>query len=159
MHVPCRPPAISFVTQLTNRSPLSFEIQTKKPSRWLWGPNHQTIAAYFEAQTGKPANLTFEAQPRSPRSSPPCAWCRPHTALPDLSIVRPKSTRPMLDHSQSSAPGLLLLPRSSSLPTMSHLSPTHHETRKHNSPYGQIGVKQLKYPRFKFKLRQVNYSS
>jgi hypothetical protein len=28
-----RPPSVSFVAQLTNRSPLGFEAQTKKPSR------------------------------------------------------------------------------------------------------------------------------
>jgi hypothetical protein len=38
--------------------------------------------------------------------------------------------RPILDHPQSSTPSLLLLPRSSLLPTMSYLSPTHHETSK-----------------------------
>jgi hypothetical protein len=41
------------VAQLTNRSPLGFKAQTKKPSRWFWGPNHQTKVAGFEAQTGK----------------------------------------------------------------------------------------------------------
>jgi hypothetical protein len=41
------------VAQTTNRSLLGFEAQTKKPSRWFWGPNHQTGAADFEAQTEK----------------------------------------------------------------------------------------------------------
>jgi hypothetical protein len=49
-------------------------------------------------------------------------------------------TWPVLDHPQSSAPGLLLLPRSSSLPNMSHLSPTQHETSKHNFSH-EIKVK------------------
>jgi hypothetical protein len=65
----------------------------------------------------------------------PCACCRLHTVSPDLSIVRPPSTRPMLDYSRSSAPGLLLLPRSSSLPAMSHLPLTHHEISKRDSPH------------------------
>jgi hypothetical protein len=43
------------VAQPTNWSPLGFEAQTKKPSRWFWGPNHQTRAGGFEAQTGKPS--------------------------------------------------------------------------------------------------------
>jgi hypothetical protein len=64
------------------------------------------------------------------------------------------------DHPQSSAPGLLLPPRSLSLPTMSHLALAHHETSKRNSPNEtRIKVKQPKCPRFKFKPRQVNDSS
>jgi hypothetical protein len=43
------------VAQLTNRNPIGFEAQTKKPSRWFWDPNHQIEAAGFEAQTGKPS--------------------------------------------------------------------------------------------------------
>jgi hypothetical protein len=43
------------VAQSTNRSPLGFETQNKKLSRWFWCPNHQTRAAGFEAQTGKPS--------------------------------------------------------------------------------------------------------
>jgi hypothetical protein len=39
----------------------------------------------------------------------------------------------MCDHPQSSAPGLLLLPRSSSLHAMPHLPPAHHERSKHDS--------------------------
>jgi hypothetical protein len=33
----------------TNLLPLCFEAQTKKPSRWFCGANHQTTAASFEA--------------------------------------------------------------------------------------------------------------
>jgi hypothetical protein len=46
------------------------------------------------------------------------------------------ATRPLdlCDHPQSSAPGLQLLPRSSSLHAMAHLPPAHHETSKHDSP-------------------------
>ncbi len=51
---PSHPP-IGFVAQPTNRSLLDFEVKTKKPSRWFWGLNHQTRAADFEAQTGKPS--------------------------------------------------------------------------------------------------------
>jgi hypothetical protein len=43
------------VAQPTNRTPLGFEAQTKKPSRWFWGSNQQIGAAGFEAQTGKPS--------------------------------------------------------------------------------------------------------
>jgi hypothetical protein len=40
----------------------------------------------------------------------------------------------LCDHPRSSAPGLLLLPRSSSLHVMPHLPPAHHETSKCDSP-------------------------
>jgi hypothetical protein len=42
---------------------------------------------------------------------------------------------------------------------MSHLSPTHREISKRDSPHEHIGVKQLKYPGFKFKPWHVNDSS
>jgi hypothetical protein len=42
------------VAQLINRSPLGFEAQTKKPSRWFWCLNHQTETVGFEAQPEKP---------------------------------------------------------------------------------------------------------
>jgi hypothetical protein len=109
----------------------------EKPSQWLWGPNHQTCPSGFDTK---------------PLTNHPSGF--------DLSIVRPLSTRPMLNHSQSSAPSLLLLPRSSSLPAMPHLSPTHHETSKWVSSHETNSrVEPPKFPRFKFKLRQVNYSS
>jgi hypothetical protein len=64
MHVPRRlHPPVSFVLQPTNRSPLGFKTQTKKPSWWFWGPNHKTGATGFEAQTGKPEATGFEAKP------------------------------------------------------------------------------------------------
>jgi hypothetical protein len=47
----------------------------------------------------------------------------------------------MCDHPRSSAPGLLLLPRSSSLHAMPHLPPAHHETSKRNSP-NEIKIKE-----------------
>jgi hypothetical protein len=78
-------------------------------------------------------NLGFEAQPRNPRSSSPRAWYRPHTTPP--TSRSPGHRVPNLcDHPRSSAPGLLLLPRSSLLHAMPHLSPSHHETSKHDSP-------------------------
>jgi hypothetical protein len=43
------------VAQPTNQSLISFEAQIKKSSRWFWGPNYQTRAVGFEAQTGKPS--------------------------------------------------------------------------------------------------------
>jgi hypothetical protein len=124
-------------------------------------PNKKkTIATSFEAKPGETVDLGFEAKPRNPRSSSPHAWCRSHTTSPDLSVIWQPSTRPMLHHPWSSAPSLLLLPRSSSLPAMPHLSPTHHKTSKRVSPHETDSrVEPLKFSRFKFKPLQVNNSS
>jgi hypothetical protein len=66
----------------------------------------------------------------------------------------------VLDHARSSALSLLLLPRSSLLPAMPNLSPTHHETSERVSPHKTDSrVEPPKFLGFKFKLRQVNYSS
>jgi hypothetical protein len=182
MRVPCRlHPPVGFMAQPTNHSQLDFKAQTKKPSWWFCGPNHQTAAAGFEAQTGKSKQVVlrsnhknrsrrfwgksgrdhgFEAKPRNTRFLSSCARCEPNTTLSDLSIVRPLSTRPVLDHPWSSQPSLLLLPQSSSLLAMPHLSPTHHETCKRVSPHETYSrVESRKFPGFKFKPRQANYSS
>jgi hypothetical protein len=58
-------------------------------------------------------------------------------------------------------PGLLLLPRFSSLHAMSHLPPAHQETSKHDS-LNETKVKEKikqNYPGFEFKSHQVNDSS
>jgi hypothetical protein len=98
-----------------------------KSPKWIFrfgGSNRETI------------DLGFNAQPRNTCSS--CyARYRPYTTSPDHPIVQPPSTRPVLDHPRSSASGMLLLHRSSSLSNMSHLSPTHHETRKRDSRHKQ----------------------
>jgi hypothetical protein len=60
----CLHPPIDFVAQSTNRSPLGFEAQTKKTSRWFWGPNHQTVPTSFEVQTEKPEATGYDAKPR-----------------------------------------------------------------------------------------------
>jgi hypothetical protein len=100
------------------------------------------------------------AKPRNPHFSPPFVRCRPRTVSPGLSIIKPPSTRPVLDHPRSSTPGLLLLPRFSSVPVMLHLSPAQHKTKKHDSPHEQNNrVEPPKSLEFKFKPRQVNYSS
>jgi hypothetical protein len=53
--------------------------------------------------------------------------CHPTSRSPDHQVPD------MYDHPWSSAPGLLLQPRSSSLHAVPHLPPAHHETSKHNS--------------------------
>jgi hypothetical protein len=129
-------------------------------SERFWGQTTRTIATDFEAKQGETIGLGFEAEPRYPCTSSPCARFRPHTASPNLSIIRESSTRSVLDHSRSSAPSVLLLPRSSSLPTKPHQSPIHPETSKHISPLKTDSrVKPPKFHGFKFKARQVNYSS
>jgi hypothetical protein len=67
----------------------------------------------------------------------------------------------LCDHPRSSTPGLLLLPRSSSLHAMPHLPPAHHETSKHNFSKQNKDKRKTKqnYPRFEFKPRQGNDSS
>jgi hypothetical protein len=120
----------------------------------------ETVATSFEAKSGETVDFAFEDKPRKSCSSSPCARCRLHTVSSNLSIVRPSSTRPVLDLCQSSAPSLLLLPQSSSLPAMLHLSLTHHKTSKCVSLHETDSrVEPPKFSRFKFKPRQVNYSS
>jgi hypothetical protein len=138
----------------------NFEAQTRKPERVVLRSNHKNRSHRFEAKSGETVDLGFEVKPRNPHSLSPCAWRRPHTTSPDLSIVRPLSTQPVLDRPRSSAPSLLLQPQSSSLSAMPHMSPTHHETSKRVSPHEiDSRVEPPKNFGFKFKPSQVNYSS
>jgi hypothetical protein len=170
----CLHPLIGFDVQtVTNLLPFGFEAQTKNPSQWFWGPNHQTVDIGFEAQTKKPSlwfwdpnhqiiATGFEAKPGNPCfSSPPRVRCRSHTMSSELPIVRPSSIWLVLDYPRFSARSLLLLPRSSSLSAMLYSPPTHHEISKHVSPYQitQFGVSSTECTESKFKLNQVNYSS
>jgi hypothetical protein len=147
---------------LCNRQTIAtgFEVKTEK-----------TVATSFEAKPEKTdlvvlrSNhwqtivLGFEAQPRSTRSSSPCARCRPHMTSPDLPIVQPPSTRPV-------RPSLVLCTRSPTPATIlvaarhtAHVT-CNHETSKRDSPNKtKIKVKQPKCPGFEFKPRQVNDSS
>jgi hypothetical protein len=66
----------------------------------------------------------------------------------------------LCNHPRSSAPDLLLLPRSSSLHVKPHLPRAHHETSKRDSPNEtKIKVKQINCPEFEFKPHQVTESS
>jgi hypothetical protein len=63
----------------------------------------------------------------------------------------------LYDYSRSSTPSLLLLSRSSSLHTILHLPPVHHETSKHDfSHKTKINVQSQKCPGFEFEPSQVN---
>jgi hypothetical protein len=83
--------------------------------------------------THKPSTLVlrFNQETRTPRLHVHGAdrtWHHPTSRssshrVPDL-----------CNHPRSSTPGLLLLPRSSSLHAMPHLPPAQHETSKHDSP-------------------------
>jgi hypothetical protein len=160
------------MAQSINHSPLDFEAQTKKQSRWFYEPNHQTAAANFGAQTEKPMSsilrlksgenfdLSFKAKPR--KFVLLIYLCTVQTAysITDLLIVWPPSTRGVLYHSRSSAPSLILLSRSLLLLVMPHLSYTYHKTSKHVSLHKTYSRVELpKFLGFKFKPRQVNYSS
>jgi hypothetical protein len=137
-----------------------------RPNHWQIIPvvlrsNHwQPVPVVLMPNHWQTVHLGFEAQPRNSCSSSPCVRYKPHTTSPNLSIVRSPSTRPMLDHFHPSAPGLLLLPQSSSLHAMLHLSPAHHETSKHDSPHDiKIKVKLPQHPRFEFNPWHINDSS
>jgi hypothetical protein len=104
----------------------------------------KTVAAGSEAKPLETVATGFEAKPvKTVR-----AVLRPnHSQTVDLGLRLNQETRAprlhvhgadrvsdMCDHPQSSASGLLLLPRSSSLHHMPHLPPAQHETSKHDSP-------------------------
>jgi hypothetical protein len=128
-----------FAGQITNPQLSVLRPKSGNPGEWFWGQTTRTVATGFEDKPGETVDHGFEAKTRNSRSSSPYAQYKPHTSSPDLSIIQPPSTWPVLDHSRSSAPSLLLLPRSSSLPIMPHLSPTHHETSKCVSPHKTDG--------------------
>jgi hypothetical protein len=46
--------------------PLGFEVQTKKPSQWFWGPNHQTVNLAISKQ---PNGLRWETNDCCPKRS------------------------------------------------------------------------------------------
>jgi hypothetical protein len=97
-------------------------------------PNHLTRAAGFEAQTEKPSTTLVLRLNQETRAS------SLHVPGADRTRRHPTSRPPghrvhdLCDHPRSSAPGLLLLPRSSSLHAMPHLPLAHHETSKCDSP-------------------------
>jgi hypothetical protein len=114
--------AISFEANPVKTVRVVLRPNQRKPSEWFWG---QT--------THKPSTLVL----RLNQETRP-----PHLHVPGADRTRRHPTsRPsghrvphLCDHPRSSAPGLLLLPRSSSLHIMPHLPPAHHETSKHDSP-------------------------
>jgi hypothetical protein len=112
-----------------------FEAKLVKTVWVVLSPNHsQTVAIGFEAQTDeKPLTLVLmlNQEIRTPRL---------HVHGVDRTRRHLTSRSPghrvpdLCDRPRSSVPGLLLLPRSSSLHTLPHLPPAHHETSKCDSP-------------------------
>jgi hypothetical protein len=109
--------------------------------------NHsQTVAIGFEAQTDEKPSKWFSGQ-TTHKPSTLVLRLNQETHTPRLHLHRADRTRchptsrppshrvpDLCDHPQSSALGLLLLPRSSLLHAIPHLPPAHHETSKHDSP-------------------------
>jgi hypothetical protein len=144
-----------FVDQITKPQLPVLWPKPGNPSKWFWGETTRTVTTGFEIKPRETVDLGFEAELRNPRSSSSCAWCRPYTVSPDLSIVQQLSTWPVLYHHRSFAPSLLPVSESSSLPTMPHLSPTHHGTSKHVSPHETDSrLEPPKFSGFKLKPRQ-----
>jgi hypothetical protein len=98
----------------------------------------ETVHVILKSSHSQTIDLGFEAQQET------CA-SRLHVHGADRTQRHPSSQSPghrvsnMCDHLWSSAQDLLLLPRSSSPHAMPHLTPAHHETSKHDSPYEHEG--------------------
>jgi hypothetical protein len=120
-----------------------------KPVKTVWvvlRPNHsQTVAIGFEAQTDEKPSLWFWGQTND-KPSTLVLRLNQETRAPRLHVHGANRTwrhptsrssghqvSNMCDHPRSSAPGLLLLPWSSSLHAMPHLPLAHHETSKCDS--------------------------
>jgi hypothetical protein len=117
-----------------------------KTIRVVLRPNHsQTVAIGFEPQTDEKPPEWFCGQ-TTDKSSTLVLRLNQETRAPSLYVPgtdrtrRHPTSRPpghrvpdLCDHVRSSAPGLLLLPWSSSLHAMPHLPPAHHETSKRDS--------------------------
>jgi hypothetical protein len=69
-----------------------FWDSNRKPEPPILRPNREKPSQWFWWQ---PVDHGFNAQPRNLYLSSPCAWCRLHTASPDLPIVRPSSIWPV----------------------------------------------------------------
>jgi hypothetical protein len=126
-----------------------FEAQITKPELPVLRP-----------KPGNPPPPGFVAQPRNPRSKSPCARCRSHTALPDLSTAWPPSTRPVRPSpvlcTRSPTPATVLVAARHASPAT--CTPRDKQTRFSERNKGKRKTKQ-NYLGFEFKPRQVNDSS
>jgi hypothetical protein len=124
-----------------------FEVKPIKTVQVVLRPNHsQTVAIGFKAQTDeKPSEWFWGQTTHKPstlvlRLNQETRVPRLHVHDADRTRRHPTSRSPghrvpdLCDHLRSSAPGLLLLPASSSLHAMPHLPPAQHKTSKHDYP-------------------------
>jgi hypothetical protein len=124
--------ATSFEIKLEKTVATGFEVKQRKPSEWFWGQTthkSSTLVLRLNPETRAP-RLHVHGADRTRR--------HPTTRLPGHRVPD------MCDHSRSSASGLVLLSRSSSLHVMPHLPPAHHKTSKHNSP-NETMIKKTKW--------------
>jgi hypothetical protein len=119
---PAKTVATSFEAKLEKTVATGFEANQRKPSEWFWGQTtHKPLSSVLRLnQETCPPHLHVHGADHT--------WCHPTSRSPGNRVPD------LCDHPRSSAPGLLLLPRSSSLHAMPHLPPAHHETRKRDSP-------------------------
>jgi hypothetical protein len=162
-------------TKPGNPPPPWFWGSTKKPTASFEAKSGEIIATSFKAKLEKTVATGFEAKPEKTvavgfEAKPPeTVWVvlRPkHLQTIDLGFkAQPRNPRSSSSHARcrpaSFAPGLLLLPQSSSLHAMPHLPPAHHKTSKRDSPNENKDKRKTKrtYPGFKFKPHQVNDSA
>jgi hypothetical protein len=139
--------AAGFEAKALETVTTGFKVKPVKTVRVVLRPNHsQNVAIGFEAQTDEKPSQWFWGQ-TTDKQSTLVLRLNQETRFPSLhmpgadrtrchSTSRPPGHRvpDLCDHPWSSAPGLLFLPRSSSLYTMPHLPPAHPETSKRDSP-------------------------
>jgi hypothetical protein len=138
--------AAGFEAKPTETVAIGFEAKPAKTVRVVLRLNHsQTVAIGFEAQTDEKPSQWFWAQTTDKpstlllRLNQEARAHHLHVHGADRTQCHPTTQSPghrvpdLCDHPRSSAPGLILLLRSSSLHAMPHLPPAHHETSKHDS--------------------------
>jgi hypothetical protein len=144
---PVKTVAAGFEAKPPETVTTGFETKLAKTVRLVLWPNHsQTAAIGFEAQTDEKPSEWFWGQ-TTHKSSTLVLRLNQETHAPRLHVHGADHTRrhqtsrspghrvpDLCDHPRSSAPALLLLPRSLSLYAMPHMPPAHHETGKRDSP-------------------------
>jgi hypothetical protein len=153
--------AISFEAKLEKTVTAGFEAKPleavttsfkAKPVKTVW-----VVLRSNHSQT---IDLSFKAQLRNMRSSSPHTRCRLHTAPPDLSIVRPPSTRPvrpsLILYNRSSTPATILVVARHAAPVT--CTPWDKQVRFSKQNKGKRKTKQNCIG-FEFKPHQVNNSS
>jgi hypothetical protein len=152
-----KPELLVLRPKARNPPPPWFWGSTKKPTADFEAKPGETVATSFEAKLEKTVATGFEAKlvktirvvlrPKHSQTIDLGLRLNQETRAPSLRVTgadrtwRHQTSRPpgyrvpdLCDHPLSSAPGLLLLPQSSSLHSMPHLPPAHHETSKRDSP-------------------------